>query len=157
MRMPRTKKATGSSNGSWLTFLEAAKKSGLSHFTLYKMNSTGKLPVKARKIGGKMRLDRASFEGWMKTRGTSAGGGRKRRGRPRGRAGVRRARRGRRVRRMRVTTVAAAAPRGRRAAVFSLPVGSTTSLDFWFKLLGFVRRHGASVSIQTDGRSVSLV
>ncbi len=157
MRMPRTKKSNGSSNGSWLTFLEAAAKAGLSHFTLYKMKSTGKLPVKARKVAGKMRLERASFEDWMKSRGATAGAGRKRRGRRRGRVAVRRARRGRRGRRMRVATVGAAAPRGRRPGAFSLPVGGTTNLDFWFKLLGFVRRRGASVAIQTDGTKVGLV
>ncbi|HET6203258.1 MAG TPA: helix-turn-helix domain-containing protein [Planctomycetota bacterium] len=154
--MPRTKKASGSSNGAWLTFKEAANRAGLSYFTLYKMNSTGKLPVKMRKIEGKMRLDRAAFEDWLKSRSASPGGGRGRRGgrRGAGRAAVRRVRG---ARRGRPPAAAVGAPRGRRAGGFSLPVGGATNLDFWFRLLGFVRGRGATVSIQTDGSSVSLV
>ena len=148
--MPRRKKRGRPKSSAWLTIKEAADRAGLSHFTIYKLRSSGKLPVKTRKIGGEIRVDRAAFQAWAKSRA-----GRPRRGRPPGGGKVRRGRRafGRAIRRR----AARRAPLAVRSGAINLPVNAGQGLDFWFRVLRFVRERGGRVTIQTDGRKVSLV
>lgn len=148
--MPRRKRRGRAESSAWLTIKEAAQRAGLSPFTIYKMRSGGKLPVKTRKIGGEIRVDRAAFEGWARKRAD-----RPRRGRPPGAGRVRRGRRpsGRAVRRR----AARRAFGGVRGGAFNLPLAAGLGLDFWFRLLRFVRDRAGRVTIQTDGASVSLV
>jgi len=148
---PRKRSRTPSSSAGWITVIQAAKLAGLSHFTLYKMKSTGKIPAKMKKIGGVMHFNRSDFASWLKSRKKGPKAATRTRGRRRA------------ARRFTARRRAARAPRrsaatlGARGSAFTLPTNGTTNLDFWFRILRFVRSRSGRVTIKTDGTKATLV
>lgn len=130
--MPSLETAENGTATSWIKISEAAKISGLAQPTIYQLIQRGDLPVQRKKIDEVLHLDQEAFETWV-------------------------AHRPKRRRRSRKTEAEGPSAGMVVGSTLPIPSAAPTTLEFWLRLIRFVREHEGKVALQADGNRTILV